>query len=406
MMNRLQKLLVCISLVSCLTVFGIPYATADSPELVGIGSVSGTETDHSGLKTEFRPGVTDSLLGGFSALEYSGAGQVYYALPDRGPNDGEFPWRCRIQQLEIQLPEPSGLPRAMPANIGIRCIGTVLLSDGQGKQFSGLKGALTGSTNASVLRFDPEGLRILSDGAFLISEEYGPEIRIFSQQGDSLRTLVVPERYRVKNLSGDPKIEAVTNVAGRQPNRGFEGIAVSPDGSRAYAILQGPLIQDSVESAKGKRTGRNVRLAEFDLKTGILVREFVYQLDDSRYGISEILAVSSEEFLLIERDGEPGEEAAFKKIVRASITGATDVSGMGKLPTHDLPEGVTPVRREEFLDLLAPEFGLRGSSFPEKVEGLCFGPALPDGRRVLLICSDNDFVPEASTRVWAFAFRP
>jgi hypothetical protein len=56
-----------------------------------------------------------------------------------------------------------------------------------------------------------------------------------------------------------------------------------------------------------------------------------------------------------------------------------------------------------FLDLLDPAFGLAGSSFPAKIEGLAFGPDLADGRHVLLVSSDNDFSAATPTYLFAFA---
>jgi hypothetical protein len=43
------------------------------------------------------------------------------------------------------------------------------------------------------------------------------------------------------------------------------------------------------------------------------------------------------------------------------------------------------------LDFLDPRLGLAGESFPEKLEGLTFGPRLLDGRDRLIVTSDNDF---------------
>ena len=46
---------------------------------------------------------------------------------------------------------------------------------------------------------------------------------------------------------------------------------------------------------------------------------------------------------------------------------------------------------------------LAGSDFPEKVEGLAFGPDLTDGRRLLIVAIDNDFVAEKPILLHAFA---
>jgi len=117
--------------------------------------------------------------------------------------------------------------------------------------------------------------------------------------------------------------------------------------------------------------------------------------------------VNDHEFLVIERDGRAGMNATFKKIFRIDIadatTPATDIRGIPELPTTGTPTGVTPVTKSLFIDLLLSEFGLAGASFPEKIEGLAFGPNLQDGRIVLFVTNDNDFMPGQPNRFWAFA---
>ena len=43
---------------------------------------------------------------------------------------------------------------------------------------------------------------------------------------------------------------------------------------------------------------------------------------------------------------------------------------------------------------------------PEKIESLTFGPDLADGRKTLLVVSDNDFVKEKPTMIYVFAISP
>jgi hypothetical protein len=57
------------------------------------------------------------------------------------------------------------------------------------------------------------------------------------------------------------------------------------------------------------------------------------------------------------------------------------------------------------IDLLNPEYGMSGANAPEKPEGLSWGPTLPDGRRLLWICFDNDFDESKQTIFAAFAIR-
>ena len=130
---------------------------------------------------------------------------------------------------------------------------------------------------------------------------------------------------------------------------------------------------------------------------------FLYQLDNKSNGVNEILAVNDHEFLVIERDGNAGSAAAFKKIFHIDIAAASDIRAVAALPQTGTPDGVTPVSKSPFLDLLDPTFRLAGAPFPEKIEGLAFGPDLTDGRHLLIVTNDNDFVPTQANRFFAFA---
>ena len=76
---------------------------------------------------------------------------------------------------------------------------------------------------------------------------------------------------------------------------------------------------------------------------------------------------------------------------------------MASLPSGALPATITPVKKKLFLDLLAKKFKIADAGCPEKFEGMAFGPNLPDGRRLLLVTADNDFLAEKPFRVYAFA---
>jgi Esterase-like activity of phytase len=63
------------------------------------------------------------------------------------------------------------------------------------------------------------------------------------------------------------------------------------------------------------------------------------------------------------------------------------------------------VQKTLFIDLLDPAFNL-APTIPEKIEGLAWGPDLPDGRHVLNVISDNDLSPSLATQIYAFAIDP
>jgi hypothetical protein len=169
--------------------------------------------------------------------------------------------------------------------------------------------------------------------------------------------------------------------------------------------MQNALIQDGALDSSLARVATNMRLLEIDLASGAF-REFLYVLDDKSYGVNEIVAINATQFLVIERDGKAGSSAAFKKIMKIDIGGATNIHDLKALPATGLPPGVTPVAKSVFIDLLDPAHGLAGASFPEKIEGLAFGAPLANGDYTLYVASDNDFKASQPSNFYVFGIPP
>lgn len=358
--------------------------------LVGVGTIPGDASDLSGLPGKQTDGTPHDRLGGLgSAVAYTGHGNAYVLASDRGPKDRATDFVCRVHTMDIVV-----VPGGNPA-VALKLTATMLLTDESGRRFVGTAAAF-GPTR--TMRLDPEGIRVSRTGTLLLADEYGPFLYEFDRAGKRLRSLPVPKHFRPTKPSKHPEDELPPrNTVGRQPNRGMEGLAISPDGGNLFGLMQSPLIQDGALDKDNKRVGVNCRLLQLDLATG-KTREFVYRLDHHETGVSEIVALTARQFLVLERDSRAGADARTKKLFRIDLDGATDVS-----QTAALPAGVKAVRKRPFLDLLDPKFGLAGAHLPEKFEGLAFGPDLPDGRRLLVVTADNDFVASVPFRVYAFA---
>lgn len=368
---------------------------------IGEGSIPGSATDQSGLAGLLEDGITPhNLAGGFgSAMAYTGRDNLYVATPDRGPADGATSYIDRLYTLRIDVQAQGGGYEVKPEIVSTR-----LLRNAAGRHFTGSAAAFDATGSSESPRFDPEGVRVSHCGhTAFISDEYGPYVYEFNlHNGKRLRALNVPSKFLIDAPSATPANELANNIAGRQSNRGMEGLAISPDGGKLYGIMQSALIQDGALDAANKRIGLNNRIVEIDTATGA-VREFLYQMDKKGNGISEIVAVNDHEFLVLERDGNGGDAAAFKKIFKIDISAATDIRNVKSLPTSGAPAGVIPASKSAFIDLLDPAHGLKGPNFPEKIEALTFGPDLPDGRHLLLVANDNDFNVAQATRIMAFA---
>jgi hypothetical protein len=154
----------------------------------------------------------------------------------------------------IKFTDPFGLLSAPTAPVARR------------RALNGLNPLLLNEDKSQLGRsFDPEGFVIdPRTGHFLVGDEYGPSVYEFDRRGRLTRVFETPA-----NLI--PKVAGVTDYVatrddglneGRQDNRGFEGLAISPSGRRLYAVMQDPLVNEP--PANNGRNGRNVRIVVFD----------------------------------------------------------------------------------------------------------------------------------------------
>jgi hypothetical protein len=409
MLRLLATAFAVLALTASTLCFHAPHSQALTPgiTLIGKGVVSGSALDTSGLAGNICQAgvpancVPKAIFGGFgSDITYTGHDDVFIAAPDRGPFDGltDEPYLDRFYFLHITTDIGAPFP-----NIRTTLLDTRFFKNENGENFVGAAGAFNS-------RLDPEGIRVGPNGTFYISDEYGPYVFEFNRQGHLIRRLDVPPKFFISNPSSDPNTELLGNTAGRQANRGMEGLAISPDGTTLFGIMQNALIQDHGLNGLD-RLGLNNRILKIDLATGE-THEYVYVLDaiNRGQGVCEILAINDHEFLVIERDNRsnlqsPPQVPTRKTIYKIDLSGATDVSGIASLPAGALPVGVTPVSKQLFINLLDADLNL-AATIPEKIEGLTWGPDLPDGRHVLYVISDNDLNPALATQIYAFAIDP
>jgi hypothetical protein len=189
-------------------------------------------------------------------------------------------------------------------------------------------------------------------------------------------------------------------LADRRDNRGFEALAISPDATRVYALLQSPL--EHPEKGAARRSG-NVRLMVADAATGRPLAEHVYRLgdpDDPDYlrrgcppddGKLCAMATVADGVLVVLEQGDGG----LARLYRVELAGATDTLGRPDAvePIRDLEAAaIEPVRKRLVADL-APRLASmrrdvlgRDAKGSIKIEGL----AVVDAARLLLV-NDDDF---------------
>jgi hypothetical protein len=182
---------------------------------------------------------------------------------------------------------------------------------------------------------------------------------------------------------------------GVRNNLGFEAAAVTPDGQRLVVGTENALVQDG--PAATTTTTSPARILSYHIGHGGSDREYVYDTDPvvapssvfTVNGLVELLPLN-QQFVAMERSFSVGVGNDIR-IYRVALPGATNVSGVADLHDVERPPAGAEVTA-------APPAGHRRQPL-DNVEGMTLGPLLPDGRRAVLMVSDNNFTPGQDSQV-------
>ncbi|MBO2010993.1 esterase-like activity of phytase family protein [Hymenobacter negativus] len=326
---------------------------------------------------------------------------VFYLLTDRGPNAAGSVANSIIFGKADFTPQ-IGKFRMKDGQLTLEQ--TILLKNAAGQPLTGLPNPIgQGNTGETALDLsgqalapsadgiDSEGLVLAPDGSFWISDEYGPHIAHFDATGRTLERI---------NPFGTGTRTLPLVLARRRPNRGMEGLTITPDGKTLVGLMQSPMYNPSSSAISGSLV---LRVVTFDIATGA-TKQYAYLMENaSLTGCSEITAITNTTFLALERDGlyggNPAAPAAFKRVYKFDLAGATDISdptnaAAGKLYGSQTVEqlkdrtglttaGVVPVTKTLVLDLLTDISPV----YPhDKAEGMTL-----IGNDMLAISNDDDF---------------
>lgn len=110
----------------------------------------------------------------------------------------------------------------------------------------------------------------------------------------------------------NPDVLAGKATANLGRSRGYEGLAINPQKTKLYALLEGPVTGDSPDT---------LRINEFDLQKnqfrGAVGR---YRMEAAGNSIGDFTVINENEYLVIERDQNQGDAAQLKKIFKIDLS--------------------------------------------------------------------------------------
>ncbi|TDK37067.1 glycerophosphodiester phosphodiesterase [Rhizobium deserti] len=208
--------------------------------------------------------------------------------------------------------------------------------------------------------FDIESIQPVDEG-FWLGDEFGPYLIKVNALGQLTDVVATTVDGKPVTSPDNPLIQLPANPAAKMPvfnlkrSGGFEGMAMSKDGSKLYGLLEGALYGDDgkMEQADGRTA---IRVIEFDVAakkwTG---RSWLYPFAEKGVAIGDFNMIDATTALVIERDNGAGTKdraCADPKQPKADCFDApAELKRVYKIEFNDANVGKA-VRKIGYIDLL------------------------------------------------------
>ena len=252
---------------------------------------------------------------------------------------------------------------------------------------------------------DPEGIAVTRSLLVLVASEgdanasIDPFVDGFLLAGPRFGSLDVPAKF-------------LTGTAGRgiRNNLAFESLTLSPTETQVFTATENALLQDGPTASL--TAGSDCRILRYDSTDEFASSEYIYRTEPIAFPTNPAGQFSTNglvELLAVRGEGDP-RDTLLLALERSFSIGigneirlfAIDLRGADNVSTIDAVDGLQDILRPVRKTLLV-DFRTVGID-PDNVEGMTFGPTLPDGRRTLILVSDNNFnAVNQRTQFLAFA---
>ena len=328
----------------------------------------------------------NTTVGGLSGIDYDSKHGLYYLICD----DRSAINPARFYTAKIFVTQ-TGID-----SIAFVSVNYLLQPDGT--TFPNNKKDPHHTPDPEAIRFNPvnntlvwsnEGERIVNDKQVVLSN---PTVHIIDTSGKYAGHFQLPANLQMHSEKKGPRQNSV-----------LEGMSFADNYASLFINVEEPLFDDG---PRADTTNNNayIRILKFDVKSRLNTKQYAYPLDAVPYrpdppdayminGVPDILFIADDKLLVIERSFSTGRLACAVKLYIADLSVASDIS---KIPS--LQTGLSFKAAAKKLLFNMDETG----TYIDNIEGICFGPVLPNGKKSLLLVADNNFNPIQKSQVFLF----
>lgn len=368
---------------------------AASAFLLGSCATSKKATQHTGeissikflsaYEIPFNLQYKNTTVGGLSGIDYDAGNNLYYLIcDDRSDKNPARFYTARIflGKNKIDSLVFTGVQNMLQRN------GQSYPNSKQNRLLVPDPEAMRYNSKTKELVWSSEGERIVKRGDTVLID---PSILLIQPNGSYIDSFILPANMHMNAVEKGPRRNSV-----------FEGLAFADNFKTLYVSVEEPLYEDGPQADV---TDNNpfIRINKFNTSTKKAVAQYAYKLDPVAYaakpenefkinGVSDIMSMGNNKLMIIERSFSTGRLPCTIKLFIADLNGASDVTNLALKENKDF----IPANKTLLLNM--DNLGI----YTDNIEGVTFGPLLPDGHKTLLFIVDNNFNPLEKAQVLLF----
>ncbi len=328
----------------------------------------------------------NTTVGGLSGIDYDAQNKLYYMICD--DRSEKNPARFYTAKIFITA---KGID-------SMRFTGVVNMLQPNNTVYPNNKQDAWHTPDPEAIRYNPvtkqlvwssEGERIVKAADTLLEN---PSVIAITVKGKFKNNFQLPA-----NLTMHPTEQ------GPRQNGVLEGMSFADNYKTLYVNTEEPLYED------GQRAGLEdvdtyIRIFKFDVESKTNTAQYAYKLEPIAYaanpangfkinGVTDILSVGNNKLLVMERSFSTGRLPSTIKLFITTLDTATNIKDVQSLKENN---NFVPVTKKLLLNM--DDLGI----YIDNIEGVTFGPVLPNGHKSLLFIADNNFFPFEKAQLLLF----
>ena len=328
----------------------------------------------------------NTTIGGLSGIDYDMANDLYYIISD----DRSAINPARFYTAKI-FANSRGIDSVVFADVKYlrQKDSSVYPNKNQNPHATPDPEAIRYNAKIHELVWSSEGERIVNKKTTVLEN---PAITTMTADGKYIDTFPLPSQLLMSPEEKGPRQNGV-----------LEGLSFADNYQTLFASVEEPLYQDGPR-AMLRDTTAWIRLLKYHTANKKVLAQYAYRLEPIAYaatpsdafkinGVPDILWIGENKMIVMERSFSTGRLSCTIRLFEVNLKNATNVAGYSSLRENP---SFLPVTKKLLLNM--DSLGI----YVDNVEGMTFGPTLPNGHKTLVLVSDNNFEVLEKTQFFLF----